>query len=41
MRGARGAWGDYRGVHASIDTHADINWPLLVERGAGGVNSDP
>lgn len=29
------------GMHADIDTHAHINWLLLVERGAGGVNSDP
>lgn len=29
------------GINADIDTHADINWPLVVERGAGSVNSDP
>ncbi len=29
------------GTHEDIDTHADKNWPLLVDRGAGSVNSDP
>lgn len=33
--------GRVTGMNADIDTHADINWPLVVERGAGSVNSDP
>lgn len=34
-------WGGATDMHADIDTHTYINWPLLVERGAGSVNSDP
>lgn len=29
------------GMCADMDAHANINCPLLAERGAGSVNSDP
>lgn len=31
--------GKFTGLHVDIDTCVDINWPLLVEREAGGVTS--
>lgn len=33
-----GTDGKVTGMHADVDTHADKNWPLLVDK---GVNSDP
>ncbi len=43
MTGSKGSGTEegVTGMHTDIETHAEINWPLLVERGAGSVNSDP
>lgn len=45
MTGSKGSGsgteGEVTGIRADVDTHADINWPLLVDRGAESVNSDP
>lgn len=36
-----GTHGVPKGNGESMGTHAGIKWPLVVEWGAGGVNSDP